>query len=314
MTMPFWLQLVISAAAGIVSAVMGIALVPFLTKKCVFQPDPPKKDGGEDAAREERRPVMGGLLLLGGTVFAVVLGSALLMQFGGIDRTSSAFQEQLDTFYGVGITIALWGIIGIVSDVLIVSGRYNAGLWDHILLPLVLMAALLPMEFCFHADTHQWWLWLAPPLFATICFVWELGLERNTDGALISVNAVELLMLTMLLLRNSQGLPAVLTLAGAGACLGCMVWCLHPAKCRLGRTGEYLIAGFVPMLCGYYGMYKELALFMAVFALQQLYRLRKRENKSLTEAMAETGIQPAGRIAILAGLAAFCGVMALLLK
>ena len=32
MTMPFWLQLVISAAAGIVSAVMGIALVPFLTQ------------------------------------------------------------------------------------------------------------------------------------------------------------------------------------------------------------------------------------------------------------------------------------------
>ena len=311
--MPFWLQLLIPAAAGLVSALMGIALVPYLQKLRAFPPQAPKKEDDE-AAEEERRPLLGGLLLLAGTVFAAVLGFALLMQFGGNDRTSTAFQEQLDTFYGVGITTALWGIVGIISDVMIVRGRYNAGLWDYILLPLVLMAALAPMEFCFHADYHKWWLWLAPPLVATICFVWELGLERDTDGALISVNAVELLVLTMLLLRRSQGLPAVLTLAGAGACLGCMVWCLHPAKCRLGRSGEYLIAAFVPMLCGYYGMYKELALFMAVFVLQQLYRFRKHEDKFLTAGMAEAGIPPLGRIAILAGLAAFCGLMALLLK
>ena len=172
--MPFWLQLVIPAAAGLVSALMGIALVPYLQKRRAFPPQAPKKEGDE-AAEEERRPMLGGLLLLAGTVFAVALGFALLMQFGGNDRTSTAFQEQLDTFYGVGITTALWGIVGIISDVMIVRGRYNAGLWDYILLPLVLMAALAPMEFCFHADysDNGFGLLAAARLRRLLC--WEQG-------------------------------------------------------------------------------------------------------------------------------------------
>ena len=311
--MPFWLQLVIPVAAGLVSALMGIALVPYLQKLRCFPPQAPRKEG-EEAAGEERKPIMGGLLLLSGIVFAIVLGMTLLMQFGGIDRTASAFQEQLDRVCGIGITAALWCVIGIVSDVLIVRGRYNPNLWNYILLPLVLMAVIGPMEFLFHGNPHQWWFWLIPPVCGTVCFVWEFDLERDTDGARITVNAVELLVLTILFLRKSQSLPAVCTLAAAGACLGCMIWCMHPAKCRLGKTGEYLIAGFVPLLCLWNGMYKELALFMGVFALQQIYRLRKHENQYLTAGMAEAGIQPAGRIAILAGLAAFCGLMALLLK
>ena len=311
--MPFWLQLVIPVTAGLVSAVLGIALVPYLQKLRCFPPPVPRNEGKE-AAGEERKPIMGGLLLLAGIVFASVPGVTLLMQFGGIDRTSSAFSEQLDILYGTGITILLWGAIGIVSDVLIVRGRYNLNLWNYILLPLVLMAVIGPMEYLFHENPHQWWLWMIPPVCGTVCFVWEFDLERDTDGALITVNAVELLVLTMLFLRKSQHLPAVCTLAAAGACLGCMVWCMHPAKCRLGKSGEYLIAGFVPLLCLWYGMYRELALFMAVFLLQQLYRLRKHKNQYLTEAMAEAGLQPLKRIAILAGITAFCGLMALLLK
>ena len=67
--MPFWLQLVIPAAAGLVSALMGIALVPYLQKRRAFPPQAPKKEGDE-AAEEERRPLLGGLLLLAGVLFA----------------------------------------------------------------------------------------------------------------------------------------------------------------------------------------------------------------------------------------------------
>lgn len=312
--MPIWLQLVIPVAAGLVSWLMGIALVPYLQKLRFFPPELPKDTESREAAGEERRPIMGGLLLLAGLVFAGVLGVTLLMQFGGMDRTSPAFSEQLDLLCGTGITAGLWCVIGIVSDVLMIRGRYNPNLWNYILLPLVLMAVACPMEYLFHGNPHQWWIWLIPPVVGTFCFVWECDLEHDTDGALITVNAVELLALTMLLLRQSQKLPAVFTLAAAGACMGTMVWCLHPARCRLGRTGEYLIAGIVPLICLWYGMYRELALMMAVFVLQQLYRLWKHENKYLTEGMAEAGIQPLARIAILAGIAVFCGLMALLLK
>ena len=316
--MPVWLQLVCAVSAGLVSWLLGIALVPYLTKQRFFHPEQrrPDTEDSDTLTREERRPTMGGLLLLAGILFALVLSGTLFLQFSGFDRTSAAFPEQLRKLQGAGIYTAILCGIGILNDVLLVRGRYNPTLWAYILLPLVFMAAMGCIDLLAYTEAEQIayrWLLLLP-FAACFCFVWEYDMERKTDGALITVNAVELLLLTILLLRKMYYIPSLLTLSGAGACLGSMVWCLHPAKCRLGRTGQYLLGGLLPSVCMACGMYKELALFMAVFFLQQLYRLRKRENKYLTDGMAESGISPHGILAILAGLAAFCGIMALLLK
>lgn len=316
--MPFWLQLVIPAASGLVSACLGIALVPYLQKLRFFPPDQPEREQSaqEEISREERKPILGGLLLLAGIAFAMVPGIALFLQFGDADRTSSGFAAQTAQLSGACIYPTMLCAIGICSDVLLVRGRYHLKFWQNLLIPLVLTAILLTLAIInpTFSRLSDGLLWLSIIPLAVVCFGLECDLEHDTDGVLISVNAVELLVLTMLLLRRSLYMPALLTLAGAGACFGSMVWCLHPAKCRIGKTGEYLLGGILPVICLWNGMYRELALFMAAGILQQLYRLHKRENKCLTEGMAESGIQPAGRIAILAGLSAFCGLMTLLLK
>ncbi len=313
--MPFWLQLVCALSAGITAAVMGIALIPYLQKLRFF---PPEQSASEDAEgiREERKPSMGGLLLLGGILFSLVLSVTLWLQFSGTDRTSLTTAAHYRRFLASAAYTGVLCAIGILSDYLIIRGKYNRNLWNYILLPLVLAAAVLIFRFLgftteeLYSDFRL--LVLAAP--ACLCFVLEYGLERDTDGMLISVNAAELLILTILFLRKACYLPSILTLAGAGACLGCMMWCLHPAKCRIGKTGCYLLGGLLPSLCLTNGMYRELALFMAVGILQQLYRLHKHENTYLTEAMTESGISPYGRIVILAGLAVLCGGIALFLK
>ena len=309
--MPIWLQIVCALSAGLVSALLGIALVPFLRKVRAFPPDAPK---GETLTDEERRPIMGGLLLLAGILFALVLSGTLWLQCSGADRTSDAFSEQLRKFAApAGYAGILCGI-GIISDILIVRGRYNRMLWDYIVPPMVLMAAMVSVGYLGFTEaelTSNHWLVLLP-LPACICFALEYLVERDTDGAGITVNAVEFLLLTILLLRKSLYLPSLLTLAAAGACIGCMVWCLHPAKCRIGKTGKFLLGGLLPQICLVCGMYKELALFMAVFLLQELYPKWTRGDKYFTEALAGGRIQPLGQIAILAGIAALCGVIALL--
>ena len=324
--MPIWLQLVTAVSAGGVSALLGIALMPYLKKLRYFPPQAPKPDAAQEsegespktehpeAVQEEQRPIMGGLLTAAGILFALVLGGTLFLQFGGADRTGSDFSDQLSLLEGMGVYIGTLWAVGVLNDWQMVHKRFNPTFWFSLTLPIVLIAGLLTVSIVFVDATMQQWYLILLPVVAVLCFGWMCDLERNTDGAMLTVNAVELLFLTMLLLKRSMYLPSLLTLASAGACLGSLVWCLHPAKCQMGRTGQFLLAAIVPIVCLLCGMYKELALFMAVCLLQRLYRFRKPNHQFLTEAMADSGIQPHARIGILTGIAAFCGVMALLLK
>ena len=317
--MPFWLQIVCAVSAGLTAWLFGIALVPFLTKHRIFPPEQPKPDPeSQDTAersQEERRPLMGGLLLFAGIVFSMVLCGTLYLQFAGADRTSDAFSAQIRQLTAVSVFTGVMGLLGFLTDLFQAKKRRNSHLWELFLPAALIMMGVVGFGYLSFTEVElsaNHWLAVLPiPLY--ICFALEHGFQRETDGTLVTVNAVELLVLTVLLLRNSLYLPSLLTLSGAGACMGSMVWCLHPAKCRIGATGSFLLAGIVPYLCLQYGFYKELALFMAVFLLDKAFRFFRRDHNYLTEAMAEDGIAPHGRIAVLAGLAAFCGVMALLL-
>lgn len=313
--MPIWLQLVTALSAGAVSALMGRALVPYLQKLRCYPPEVPK-EGADTAAGEERRPIMGGLLLIAGMLFSMVLCVTLYLQFGGADRTSAAFAQQVDLLRAAGVYAAVLAVIGIVSDYLTIRGRYRPRIRRTVLLPLAAVAGVGAVILGRSEDVSRIALLAAAlPAAAVVCLLLMHSADKNTDGTLLTVNTLEFLVLTVLLLKRSEQLLSVYTLAAAGACMGCMVWSLHPAKCRIGYTGSDLLGGIVPMVCVLEGLYRELALFMAVYVIQELYRLRRHSGKrlTLTEGLEAGGVAPFGRIAIMAGFAAFCGVTALLL-
>lgn len=308
--MPFWLQLVTAVSAGLVSALLGIALVPYLQKLRMFPPQEPSESG--EAAGEERRPIMGGILILAGTAFSFILSLALYLQFGDCDRTSAAFSSQTDLVRALGVYCLPLCAVGILCDWQTVRGRFDRKYWNTIRIPIVLIAAILAMLLGRRTDAGLYWYMALLPAAAAVCFQGKCGIERKIDGLLIPASAVELLVLTVILLKKDLALPAITAMAAAGASLGSMLWCLHPAKCRMGRTGMYFLAAIVPMLCLLCGLYRELALCMAVPTLQQGMRLLKKEP--LTDAMQNAGMKPEQIMTILTALTAFCGVMALLLK
>lgn len=314
--MPIWLQLVTAVSAGLVSALMGMAFVPYLRKLRFYPPDVPEEHTAE-VAGEERRPTMGGLLLIVGIAFSMVLCVTLFLQFGDADRTSDGFAREVDLLRSAGLYTAVLTVTGVVADYMTIRGRYQSRFRRNVLLPLALFAGAGAVVLGRSEELGaSVWMIAAIPAAAAACLLLMQNADQNTDGTLLTVNAVELLVLTVLLLRRSEHLLPVYTLASAGACMGCMVWCLYPAKCRIGYTGSYLLGSIVPMVCGLEGLYKELALFMAVHVLQELYRLRRHGGRrlTLTEGLEAGGIAPHGRIAVMTGLAAFCGIMALLLK
>lgn len=303
---PVWLQLVTALSAAVTAGVMGAALVPFLTKLRLC--DREKTGSEESEIREVLRPTMGGLLLCGGILFALVLGMALFREFGYIDRTGDDYRMQCELLR----TVLLHGIVlaaaGFVTDLCRVRGRlrFRMRLWMLLGAVLLLTLGLLALQEGLTAAI------VIPAVVTALCWQLIQTAEKSTDGMSITLGTVQLLMLTVVLLKEKQALPALYTLAAAGACMGCMVWNLHPAKCRLGCTGCYLLGSIVPLIAAAQGRYQLLALTMAVYLVNALPLLKPGDRKTLLERMERSGIAAWKRITILAAFAVFCGILAVL--
>ncbi|MDE6776565.1 MAG: hypothetical protein K2J25_01380, partial [Oscillospiraceae bacterium] len=139
--------------------------------------------------------------------------------------------------------------------------------------------------------------------------------EQETDGMSISLNTVQLLCLNILLLAEKQNLYALYSFTAIGACMGCMFWNLHPAKCKLGNTGLFFLGTVLPVLSMLYGKIYIILLYMIVYVIVILPMLNKKTHrKNLVILLKEAGYQPLQRIALLAGFAIFCGVVTVLLE
>lgn len=289
-------------SAALVSGVMGAALVPFLKKMRFCEPQHSEKP--EEA---KVKPTMCGLLTAFGILFGMVLSFTLYREFGGADLTSRSYAEQSRLLwvalgYGLALTAG-----GFVIDVLIVRRKLRYRIRPLLMTGAVLLVTVGILSLQFSAD----WYLGAVSVLTVLCWTMVRTVEQEADGVTVTVNAVQLLFLTIVLLRENSPLMALYTLSAAGACLGCMVWNLHPAKCRLGNTGSWLLGSVIPVVCVLEERWRALALCMAVYVLNDLPLLLKKDGKRSTLlARLEQGV---GKIALAAGFAVFCGVMLLII-
>lgn len=307
--MPFWLQITAALSAALSSGVMGAALVPFLKKMRFCEPEHPDQKE-KTAAKEQAKPTMCGLLIAFGILFGMVLSFTLYREFGGADLTSLDFAEQSKELWLLLGYALLLAVAGFVVDVLTVRRRLRYKIRPVLLLGAVFLvsAAILSLHFPMGIFL------VSVSVLSAVCWKAVQSTEHETDGVAVTVSAVQLLVLTVQLLVEQRQVIALYTLTAAGACLGCMVWNLHPAKCRLGCTGSYLLGAIVPMVCIIEEWWKPLALCMAVYALELLPLVRKQGEKRLTllGRLAKNGTPPWKRIALLAGAAVFCGILAVI--
>lgn len=300
--MPVWLQLTAALSAAVASGVMGIAFVPFLRKLQMFEP---KQENAEQTG-EQRKPLMCGLLILFGMLFGMVLGFTLYREFGNADRTSADYAEQMELLRLLLIHGSLSVLGGLIIDWMVIRGRLR-----YRIRPVLLMGAvfLVTLALLLWQGNRGFFL-ISASVLAAVCWQLIRSTEKETDGVTLSVNAVQLLTLTVPLLHDGQYAIALFTLTTVGACWGSMIWNLHPAKCRLGETGSCLFGSIVPMVCIMEGYWKALALCMAVYVLNALPYLRYRST--LLTILKQNKTAAWKQITLFAGLALFCGIMQLL--
>ncbi|MCR4645893.1 MAG: hypothetical protein K5695_10885 [Oscillospiraceae bacterium] len=305
---PVWLQMVTALSAAAAAGTMGMALVPFLRMQglCDLEKQKMSEDPEDTAEKELLHPTMGGLLLCFGIVFGLVLGVTLLHEFGSLDRTAADYRTQTTLLRTLLLHAGLLAAGGFAADLARVRGkmRYHV----NVLLPLGAVF-LLTLGLLLWQEGMTWTI-LLPAAVTAVCWQLIQTAEKGTDGMSITLGTVQFLIMTVILLKEKEAMPALLTLAGAGACMGCMIWGLHPAKCRLGSTGSYLLGSMIPLLCAVQGRWKLLALTMAVYAINALPLLKKGERLTLLERMERSGMAAWKRITILTCFAVFCGILA----
>ncbi len=314
-----WIQLTAAVCGALAAGGMGRAFVSFLEK---FRFCETVRLGADGDAPTGLRPTMGGLLLVFGTLCGMTLSGALCIGMGEADRTAFSVQEGIThTMQSFGYAL-LFAAAGLWLDI----RRVRRSPLVRLPLPARAAAVFIPSWLLVlwqqrgeHVLDLTYFSWDAGVFFAPLCalmmtVLWfsAAALEEEPEGVGLTAGGVLLLSLAVLLLGKNRMFPALLSLSAAGACAGAMVWCLFPAKCRLGLTGRFWLAGILTALAG--EMPLPMLLVTAAYLVNLLPCLfrSKTGGRTLLCRMGEGSALAV--IGLFTGFAAFCGILAVVIE
>ncbi len=254
-----YMSIVAAAAAFIITAVMGKALIPFLHRLKFGQPI---NDIGPTWHKSKQgTPTMGGLLFIIGITVSVIAGYLVLSVSDNSDLVDATVSMQNRRLFA-GLVMALaYAFIGFMDDYIKVVKKRNLGLTAKQKLALQIFVAavyLATLRLVGGLSTVL----VVPPfgqldigifyyplaLFMIVGFVNAVNLTDGIDGLAASVTFVYALVMMIISVMLSYGRNELLAAALAGGCIGFLVWNFHPAKVFMGDTGSLFLGGLVVAL------------------------------------------------------------------
>lgn len=271
------IALIVSAAAAmIITAALGFALIPLLRRLHYGQTI--KEIGPTWHKGKQGTPTMGGLMFIIGTAAGVFLGWL-------------AVAAQMQDYIGEGaatggqsiilclLTALSFGFVGFVDDFIKVVKKRNLGLmarYKIVMQVLITTMFLVSLYLTGNLSTT-----VALPLFGSVDFgiffyplsflliigmVNAVNLTDGIDGLASGVTfvvSIGFMVTAALLGRFTVSLFAA---AVAGGCAGFLAWNFHPAKVFMGDTGSMFLGGAVVAMA--YGMGQpELLLIIGIVYL-----------------------------------------------
>lgn len=278
--MPFWINLIVAFIAFAVSAVTGKFLIPLLKKLHFGQTIYEKGPAWHKS--KQGTPMMGGFMFIVGTLVAVAAGYALF-------RYRSAGTAAVPDNTGLyrllaGLAFALLnGGIGFTDDYIKAVKKQNLGLRakQKMIMQFALSAAFLYVLWLLGDKSTT----IAFPIFGDVDFgifyypimvlylvflTNAVNLTDGIDGLCGSVTVISSLSLVMLCAAMGIWEYSIFSMALAGACLGFLIWNLHPAKVFMGDTGSMFLGGSICAIGFVTRRHLLLALIAIVYVLDAL--------------------------------------------
>ncbi|MBP3854613.1 MAG: phospho-N-acetylmuramoyl-pentapeptide-transferase [Ruminiclostridium sp.] len=248
-----------AAAAVIISAVLGFALIPWLRKLKFGQtildigPIWHKKD-------KQGTPTMGGMMFIIGTVAAITVGVILLM-VNGLLGTDELAHKEMTGIISVTAGAFFFGFIGFLDDFIKVKKKQNEGLtpMQKVILQILVIAAFFTakvlsgdtntiIKFPFIGDLDLWYFYYIIMGLGILYIVNAVNLTDGIDGLCSSVTFVYGIVFAVISAMLGYAGYTVIAVACAGGCLGFLIWNWHPAKVFMGDTGSMFLGGIVSLL------------------------------------------------------------------
>lgn len=252
--MPIWLTLCAAVTAAVIAALLGFVLIPFLRRIHFGQTI--LEEGPAWHKSKQGTPIMGGFLFIIGSIAATVLGYTVWRIKGGTDITSQAATTHALRLLTVMLFSLLYsGACGFTDDFIKAVKKRNEGLnpKQKILFQVVFCAAFLAIMYALgdHATTidlifvklNFGILYYPVMLLFMIYMINAVNLTDGIDGLCGSVTVVSMLCMTVLCATFGELELSLYAITVAGACIGFLVWNLHPAKCFMGDTGSMYLGG-----------------------------------------------------------------------
>ena len=254
--------------AFIVSIIIAVIVIPILRRLKVGQTE--REDGPQSHLKKQGTPTMGGIIMV---LTVICLIAVNFIFFNG----GSQAGIPLKTLPLVIVTIG-FGIVGFIDDFKKVVLKNTEGLKPlYKMLGLIIVAVIFTLYLTqilkIGTDTYipfvkkyitlPIWIYIPAVVFVLIGTTNAVNLTDGVDGLATSVTTIILAGLTVI--SVILGIREV-TLLGCiliGACLGFLIFNLHPAKVIMGDTGSLLLGGAISGIA----IYMKMPLILVIIAL-----------------------------------------------
>ncbi len=250
--MLFTIRIGVAVLAFLIAAFSGIALIPYLKKINFGQTI---LDIGPSWHKDKQgTPIMGGFMFIIGSFAAAALGYTAYRLFYFDAKGSEALNGMLKLILCMVFSL-LYSAIGFADDYIKAVKKQNLGLRAYqkiIFQTLICIGFLVSVYFLGDKSTEvnlvfvklNLGMFYHPLMVLVMIYISNaVNLTDGVDGLCGSVTVISMLTLTTICMIIKEIEVSLFAMALAGACLGFLVWNLHPAKCFMGDTGSMFLGG-----------------------------------------------------------------------
>lgn len=253
----------------VASVVVSIIIIPILKKLKIGQIE--RREGPESHLKKQGTPTMGGIIMI--LVMIAVTGFCYYDYIRDPEQMNIAKTLLPLLFVTVG-----FGFVGLVDDLKKLISRDTKGLSPKakmfgLLMIAVAYSLILVNVFHIGTDIHipftnQYftlpiWMYIPFAILVMLATTNAINLTDGIDGLSTSVTTIIITCLTVISIIF--GIKEV-TIFGSiliGACLGFLLFNLHPAKVMMGDTGSLMLGGAIAGIA----LYLKMPLLLIIIAI-----------------------------------------------
>lgn len=253
------------------SFIMGLITIPILKKLKVGQLE--RKEGPQSHLKKQGTPTMGGIIIM---LTLLVMGAYICFNYSKSANT----EEQKIAIHLIPLIASTigFGVIGLIDDLKKLIGKNTDGLkpkYKMLGLLIVSVGFSLYLTQILHLGTDTYipffkisirlpiWLYIPFAVVVMLATTNAVNLTDGIDGLSTSVTTIIITCLTVIGIIFGVKEITIFGTILIGACLGFLIFNLHPAKVFMGDTGSLLLGGAIASMA----LYLKMPLLLIIIAL-----------------------------------------------